>query len=273
MIKRIIKLTISLIFFVVDYSLTKTKKCLGIYLPGRCIILCYHSVPAPLAEKFEKQMDLLLRFCIPLHADYAETLTEGKRYAAITFDDGFKSVLDNAVPVLQDRHIPFSIFMLSNRFNYYPDWIKEKDHPDRLEIIMSVDQLNSINTPLLNIGSHGMTHSDLTVLTREDAKKELLESKNQLESFTNRDIKLFAFPDGFYNKDLVSMARTAGYERVFTVDPVNAFTQKDEFVTGRFDVSPSFWKIEYLLTILGAYRWLIYAFRLKRLILGLFKRN
>jgi len=270
MIKRITKLIVSICVFTLDFFIRIFRQILNIKIPGRCVVLCYHAVPIHLLKRFEKQMDSLLRFCIPHTADFTGTLASGQRFVVVTFDDGFQSVLDNAVSVLKDRSIPFTLFVLSHRFDCYPDWIKDTDYPDRHEKIMSLIQINSIDTSLVNIGSHSMTHPELTLLSKEDAWNEISESKNQIETIIKREIELFAFPDGQYSEDLISLARTAGYKRVFTVDPVYAFCRENEFVTGRFDVSPSYWQIEFLLVIFGAYRWLPYAFKLKRLVLKSF---
>jgi hypothetical protein len=79
-----------------------------------------------------------------------------------------------------------------------------------------------------------------------------------------RPISLFSFPYGECSEDLIEQCRSAGYERVFTNLPVLAFSQASEFVTGRVDVQPTDWPIEFRLKIAGAYRWLPYAFDLKR---------
>jgi hypothetical protein len=44
--------------------------------------------------------------------------------------------------------------------------------------------------------------------------------------------------------------------------------QPDEFVTGRIDVQPTDWQIEFRLKVLGAYRWLPHAFAVKRALLN-----
>jgi len=45
------------------------------------------------------------------------------RYMAITFDDGYKSVIENAIPIMEGKNVPYTIFIngdpvLRNRGNY-----------------------------------------------------------------------------------------------------------------------------------------------------------
>lgn len=209
-------------------------------------------------------MDLILRFCIPLPADFIGALPDSERFVIVTFDDGFESVAENAIPVLNHRNIPYTLFIISGLFDSYPDWIKENNHPDRFEKTMTVDRLHSIGNRLLSVGSHSMTHPCLTEISKEEAQNELYQSKKQLEQITNRDVTLFAIPHGEYTAELLALAQSAGYKRVFSINPECVFSQLNEFLIGRFDVSPSDWKLEFLLKILGSYRWLPYAYKLKK---------
>jgi Polysaccharide deacetylase len=61
-------------------------------------------------------MDTLLRVATPVRADRAETVEKGKHYAAVTFDDGFENVTDNAVPELEKRRIPATLFLSATRW-------------------------------------------------------------------------------------------------------------------------------------------------------------
>ena len=64
----------------------------------------------------------------------------------------------------------------------------------------------------------------------------------------------------------LDIARKAGYERVFTIQPEFAFLSQDEFLTGRFSVDADDWIIEYRLKIAGAYRWMEIVSTLKQIL-------
>jgi peptidoglycan/xylan/chitin deacetylase (PgdA/CDA1 family) len=127
--------------------------------------------------------------------------------------------------------------------------------------------LKSLNSDLVLIGSHGITHRNLLSLSEEDVRRELEDSKQTLEEMTGNNVNLLAFPHGFFDRGLLELAREAGYERVFTILPGLAFRRPDEYATGRVDVSPLDWPLEFRLKISGAYRWLPRAFKVKRRLL------
>ena len=91
---------------------------------------------------------------------------------------------------------------------------------------------------------------------------ELSESRLQLRKILGRDVTLFSFPHGAFDEELIESARAAGYQRVFTILPELALP--DEFAIGRVAVEPSDWRLEFLLKLFGAYRWLVPASTLKR---------
>jgi peptidoglycan/xylan/chitin deacetylase (PgdA/CDA1 family) len=66
------------------------------------------------------------------------------------------------------------------------------------------------------IGSHGLTHRRLTLLSREEANAELVESRRQLQARLGTDIRHVAAPYGNVNDDVVELARNAGYVTLST---------------------------------------------------------
>ncbi len=61
------------------------------------------------------------------------------------------------------------------------------------------------------IGGHTLNHFDLTSLSREEARDEIIEGKRQLEHFIGRPVKGFAFPRGRMNTSIVRMVEQAGF--------------------------------------------------------------
>jgi hypothetical protein len=72
---------------------------------------------------------------------------------------------------------------------------------------------------------------------------------------------------------VVKLAREAGYERIFSNLPTLAHLGKEEYVTGRVWMDPTDSRMELRLKVQGAYRWLPYAFALKRKLRHLVKRD
>ena len=255
--KRLIKLAISLVIRAWDVVAASVLRLVGSKPPPICVVLYYHAVAAERRGRFAAQMDRLLRHAKPIAADHRGPLESGNRYAAVTFDDGFISVLQNALPELASRRIPASIFVPTGSLGRPPIWIKDPNAPNRKETVLSEDELKSLKgTELVTIGSHSVNHPNLVKSEPARARAELADSKSALERILGVEVTVFSFPHGAHNESLVQMAREAGYRRVFTILPRLAFTDGNDFVTGRTLVDPADWAWEFTLKLLGAYRWL-----------------
>jgi peptidoglycan/xylan/chitin deacetylase (PgdA/CDA1 family) len=261
---RLLKLLISTFFFAIANGCESLLRLAGRKAPGRCVTLYYHCVLPQHRGRFARQLDVLLKTAVPVPVDRSEPLTPGKRYAAVTFDDGFKSVADQALPELIKRKIPATIFVTSDLLGQTPGW---KGYPGRF---MSLEELHALPTDLISLGSHTRTHPFLPKLTDEEAKDEIGISRLKLGQMLGRDVTLFAFPYGAFNERLITICREAGYKRIFTTLPYPAELGPKEFLSGRVTVEPVDWSIEFSLKLAGAYRWLPIAFAAKRKLKSMF---
>jgi len=254
--KRLLKLCFSLLLRGWDVLVAGARRLAGRSLPASCVVIYYHAINSAERTRFAWQMDEVLRLAKPVPAGLAALPGSGAHFCAITFDDGFISVLENALPELERRNIPATFFVPTGYLGGPPGWTKP-DSPARQQRVLSAQQLAALsNHALLTIGSHSISHPDFLKLDPAQARVELEQSKAQLESMVGCKIGLFSFPHGRYNARLVELARAAGYDRVFSVNPRNAFSEPDHFVEGRVLVDPADWRLEFRLKILGAYRWL-----------------
>ena len=71
------------------------------------------------------------------------------------------------------------------------------------------------------IGSHSLSHCDLTKLTRSEIHKELYRSKVKLETLVNNEVDLLAFPYGKYNCTCLEVAQNVGYKYLFNTEIYN----------------------------------------------------
>jgi len=209
-------------------------------------------------------MNTLLRYTKPISADKTFAFTAGTRYAAVTFDDGFENIIKNALPILQKKCICATVFVVSDYLGKLAGWRRFDPETNGSEKLMSVEQLLTLPPDLISVGSHTMTHPVLTSLSECEAKEEILESRRRLQNILHKDIKLFSFPYGEFNQDLIAWCREAGYTRVFSILPTPVWSNAEEYVTGRVSVEPTDWKLEFSLKLMGAYRWLPLAFAMKK---------
>src|ERR1700745_702745 len=260
-LRRIVKCAISSGVYACTTARDFLLHVFGIKPDSYCVILNYHSIPSEERSGFARQMDAVLRHSTPIEIQTEALPATGTRYVGITFDDGFENFISVALPELQRRNIPSAVFIILDALG------NEFGTPELLEKVMSADQLRCIPQDLVTLGSHTLTHPFLPSLRREEAVKELLQSRLQLENILNRSVTLFSFPFGGFTEDLVRLSRQAGYTRVFTTLPHLAFTDAEEFAVGRIRADPTDWPLEFRLKIAGAYRWLPWAFALKRRLL------
>lgn len=89
-----------------------------------------------------------------------------KRYAVLTADDGFKTLL-NIVPRLIEQHIPITLFVnpkyiLEDRIgeNVQERLNAENGTASNEEIYLKKSDLDAINSPLVTIAYHGYEHLD-----------------------------------------------------------------------------------------------------------------
>ncbi|MCD6321398.1 MAG: polysaccharide deacetylase family protein [Clostridiales bacterium] len=270
MLKRIIILMISTIVWGIDSLGKAIYSVFSKNIPGRCVVLYYHDVTNDQHTRFFHQMEDIARLAKPISVNTNNSLDPGKYHVAVTFDDGFQSIDKKALPELAHRHIPCTIFVPTGHIGKKPAWLKNKNRDGIRHNVMDADMLRKISeNDLFSIGSHCISHSSLTSMSYDDAKKEIYESKKCLENILNEKIKTISFPHGAYNHIHVELAREAGYKRVFTITPSLAFVTSDEYITGRVKTDPTDWVIEFRLKLFGAYRWLPAAYRLKKAIKSL----
>ena len=197
-------------------------------LPGNCVWAVHHVKDNPTfqmsncllsTERF-KSLTSNPNLFISLHDAIK---FEAKNRITITFDDGLSDVYSVAYPILKDRKIPFSVFIISG-------FLGEKGY-------ISKEQLKEMSRdPLITIGSHGTYHQILTEITPSDARKEINDSKLMLEDLLGKEVSYYAYSHGQYNSSILDMAKI--YDAAFTVRslPVNFVTLKHRYALPRFNV-------------------------------------
>lgn len=253
MLKRVIKLFISLLVCMYDSAKVFLLWCTKRVPSGTSVILYYHGVKENERKRFAAQMDTVLRISQAGPLNMRE-IQPGRHHVAITFDDGFVSFIENALPELEKRNIPCTLFVPTACLGERAPWLTSPDHPDYNEIVMTAKQLRELAaTGLIKIGSHLMNHPNLCELEEGPARKEIAQSRRDLRQVVCSEIEDLSFPHGAFNDTHIAMAREAGYSNLFSIEPKLACR---EGVVGRFRVDPADWSLEFRLKVRGAYRWL-----------------
>ena len=173
-----------------------------------------------------------------------EIFNNKKKGILLTFDDGFQNNYNNVIPILNSYDIP-GLFFISTQHVIEPNnWLsfikqnmkKYTVNQDILSADLKIDYFDGLtkdqiikiaNNPLHTIGSHTVTHPDLTKLSVTNIDSELINSKNYLENIINKPVEYFAYPYGNYNGIVVENVKKAGYRAAFGIDKINFFGESN----------------------------------------------
>ncbi len=103
-IKRLSKILVSSLFLLISFPLLYVSKTL-FRNTSNTMILYYHTVQNEFKENFIWQIEALNKFGRILKLDTESKLNDATRKYIITFDDGFISVFNNALPEMLKRNI------------------------------------------------------------------------------------------------------------------------------------------------------------------------
>jgi peptidoglycan/xylan/chitin deacetylase (PgdA/CDA1 family) len=264
-LKRIAILVVSLIVRGWDVVCSKMRRLARSRSASKGVVLYYHAVKPDQRQRFARQMDEVLKRASVFPADAPESISSEGWNVAVTFDDGFRSVVANAVPELSKRSIPFTVFVPSGCLGRRPSWVGNASHASWNETVLSAPELRALAAaPLATVGSHSVTHPNLLELAPLHSEEELVRSKEDLQQAAGVAIELFSFPHGAHSAGLLTQARRAGYRRVFTIEPTTLGRGPYPFAVGRVAADPDDWPVEFRLKIAGAYRWRSYVHRARQ---------
>jgi peptidoglycan/xylan/chitin deacetylase (PgdA/CDA1 family) len=176
---------------------------------SRATIVYYHRIGEPdvltrSLEDFKADIKYLARRyeCISLF-ELCRRLKAKERFtrpiAVITFDDGYRDNLLQAVPVLQEAKVPATFFVSTG----YIGTDREFPHDSRrCECTrctypkLTWDDVRHMEELGFEIGSHTVEHTDLGKVTEEVAEWEMRESLKKLNEELGTAPRPFSFPWG-----------------------------------------------------------------------------
>lgn len=130
----------------------------------------------------------------------------------LTFDDGWSGSFELAAELLEEYNMQATVFVTTGLID--SKWF------------VSRDQLKQFPNQRLQIGSHTVTHRFLMLLSNEELKAELVDSKHLLEDLCQMPIETISIPHGAIDARVREAVFDAGYSEIFTSRPgLNAFPQ------------------------------------------------
>ena len=125
----------------------------------------------------------------------------------ITFDDGYVSVLENALPELVRRGFTATVFVISDRLGGHNDWDSDTPWP-----LLSGAQLGELAAADMEIGSHSATHIRLTGTDLGRLTAEVSGSRERLSRIADAEVRGFAYPYGDMDAAARRAVRDGGYD-------------------------------------------------------------
>lgn len=120
-----------------------------------------------------------------------------QRPVVITFDDGDADMVANALPILQQYDFKATAFLIVR-------WIDAKEY-------ITSDQVEQLMKAGWEIGSHSMSHIDLTQ-NEENLSYEVRDSRTRLDQKFGLKVTSFAYPFGAIDEKVVNFTANSGYQ-------------------------------------------------------------
>lgn len=243
------------------YEAARMQKFQPRWLPA----LMYHKIPdAPIdtphrifvtKDRFARHLRFFAaRGLTPVTFKDYEAVATGKRSGRqwpqkpilLTFDDGYQSVLRNAVPLMQARGWVGVMYVLADRELAANNWdVAEVAHPESR--LMTPEEIRELIRKGWEIGGHTFTHPRLDALLPEARSHEIRESKAAIENQFEVPVLSFAYPFGLYTDAVVQDVRDAGYGYAVATDTGGLQIEDDRYRIFRVNIFPeeswfSLWK-------------------------------
>jgi len=132
----------------------------------------------------------------------------GRRLLSLTFDDGLQEHATLALPLLMDRKIPATFYIVTGRIG------TRRGGGRRPERYLNEQEIRDLSSAGMEIGSHGHSHRALRGLDPEELHSEVAGSRDRLRQILGHPPLSFAYPYGSrdtYDGKAIDAIREAGY--------------------------------------------------------------
>lgn len=181
-------------------------------------ILMYHYLSDPPANadiyrrdlslsptRFAEHLDRITRdgyTVIPLY-DLVAYLLEGTplppKPVVITFDDGYRDNYENAFPLLRERNLPATFFVVMEFIN--------QERPEYL----TWEMVREMAAGGMTFEVHGVDHTTLRGRSQADLEFQALRSYETLQNLLNLRPRFVSYPAGEYDQQTIDIFQKAGY--------------------------------------------------------------
>jgi peptidoglycan/xylan/chitin deacetylase (PgdA/CDA1 family) len=170
------------------------------------LILMYHGIEqraGPLfvdPSLFAEHLDAIAASELPALtiSEIGDCLREGRlpeRGVALTFDDGFASVVEEAAPRLLERGLSATIFCVAGSLGRSNEWPSSLSGAPIVQLA-DASELSQLAEAGFEIGGHGLTHAPLDTADPGVIRREVTDGRTMLECTVGTGVHSFAYPYG-----------------------------------------------------------------------------
>ncbi|MBW8015853.1 MAG: polysaccharide deacetylase family protein [Planctomycetes bacterium] len=231
----------------------------------RKVVLYYHDIKKEHALGFRKQMKYLAdTYKVVKPSEIKSTDPDNHEHlVAITIDDAFKNVYENALPILKDFDLPAAVFAPAGNLGSRPLWHIPEGCQTKQYQIMTDQQVLDVDRQGFEVFSHSYSHPMLTEIDGDELINEIVGSKQHLEQLLGHEVTAISYPHGDHDEKVRDAVKQAGYTLGFTISPAMVNENTDPMKIGRFKVMPDESFVKFKLKCSGAFHAMAAIYSLK----------
>lgn len=176
----------------------------------------------------------------------------------VTFDDGFVNFFEIVLPIISEQHIKTILFVTSGFIDGVITFDSSFGNEFHIKPL-SWKQIKEISQSGVEIGSHSITHRNLTTLDKKDAFYEIMDSKKRIEDIIGRQVRYFAYPFGgknAFNNSIKDLVKKCGYEKAYINIMGFNNSNSDPYELRRIRIYNDDMLFNFKLKIKGVYNWI-----------------
>jgi peptidoglycan/xylan/chitin deacetylase (PgdA/CDA1 family) len=224
-------------------------------------ILFYHRVAdaaddlAVSPDRFREQMELLAGMGVT-GLDVVDAVARlrrgelGSDAVALSFDDGYRDIAENALPILRELGFRATVFVVTGVADGTTRMTWYRQQPP----VLGWDEIRELDAEgVLRFEPHSITHPNLLALRDDDAEAEIAGSKRALEERVGRPTSCFGYPAGLFGPRERRLVAAAGFDGAVTCDPGVNTDATDPFALRRTQIERRDRRIDFRAKIGGAH--------------------
>lgn len=186
----------------------------------------YHHVFDDERRGFERQLSFMKEHGTFIPFDEAIALLRSAapiagRYFCLSFDDGLKNCVTNALPILVSSQAPCMFFIATGYVGLCLENFPNPFGYSAAVEFLTWDDCRTMISLGMQIGSHTHSHRSLKALSAGEAAQEMQSSKRQIESELQCSCDHFCAPRGIPDVDFIkdrdpNIAKRLGYDSFAT---------------------------------------------------------